>query len=115
MSDDCLFCSFVSRKITPDIVYEDDQVFAFRDINPQAPTHVLLIPKTHTRDATTVGAGDAAMLVSLFQAAHTIAKNESIAESGYRLVANVGPDSGQSVFHLHVHLLGGRMFTWPPG
>lgn len=114
MSEDCLFCKFVSREIPADIVFEDEHVLAFRDINPQAPTHVLIIPKEHTRDASTVEAGDGPMLAAITNAARTIAEQHGLS-GGYRLVANVGPDAGQSVFHLHVHMLGGRSLAWPPG
>ncbi|HEX9696667.1 MAG TPA: histidine triad nucleotide-binding protein [Actinomycetota bacterium] len=112
--DDCLFCKFVSGQIAPDIAYQDEQVLAFRDINPQAPTHVLIVPKTHTRDASTVEAADGPMLAAILNAARAIAEQDGLA-GGYRLVANVGPDAGQSVFHLHVHMLGGRSLAWPPG
>ena len=114
-NDDCLFCRFVSGEIAPDIVYQDDDVLAFRDINPQAPTHVLIVPKKHTRDASSVESADGGMLVAIMNAARIIAEAEGIAGGGYRLVANVGPDAGQTVFHLHFHLLGGRTMTWPPG
>lgn len=112
--DDCLFCRFVSGEITPDTVYDDEHVLAFRDINPQAPTHVLIIPKKHTKDVSTVEAGDGAMLAAITTAARIIADQEGLS-GGYRLVANVGADAGQSVFHLHVHMLGGRSLAWPPG
>lgn len=112
--DDCLFCKFVSGQITPDVVYQDEHVLAFRDINPQAPVHVLIVPKRHVRDASTVEESDGPMLAALAGAARTIAQAEGL-DGGYRLVANVGPDAGQTVFHLHVHLLGGRSLSWPPG
>lgn len=112
--DDCLFCKFVAGEITPDIVYQDEHVLAFRDINPHAPTHVLIVPKEHTRDASTVEPGDGPMLAAIMNAARTIAEQGGL-DGGYRLIANVGPDAGQSVFHLHVHLLGGRSLGWPPG
>lgn len=114
MSDDCLFCKFVSGEIAPDIVYQDDQVLAFRDINPQAPTHVLIVPKRHVRDASTVEPSDGPMLAAIANAARAIAQDEGLG-GGYRLVANVGPDAGQTVFHLHVHMLAGRSLAWPPG
>jgi histidine triad (HIT) family protein len=90
-------------------------VFAFRDVNPQAPTHILVIPKQHVRDVTEIDASSSALLGELIEAANELARSEGIVESGYRLVANVGPDAGQTVFHLHVHLLGGRGMAWPPG
>lgn len=113
--EDCLFCKIASREIGSDVVYEDERVLAFRDISPQAPIHVLVIPKTHTRDATTLGPGDGPLLEALFAAARLIAEADGVVSSGYRLVANVGPDAGQTVFHLHLHLLGGRPMAWPPG
>ncbi|HVL91112.1 MAG TPA: histidine triad nucleotide-binding protein [Actinomycetota bacterium] len=112
--EDCLFCKFVSGEIAPDVVYQDDLVLAFRDINPQAPTHVLIVPKQHTKDASTVEPSDGPALAAITNAARTIAAQEGL-PGGYRLVANVGPDAGQSVFHLHVHMLGGRSLAWPPG
>ena len=113
--EDCLFCKFASGEIKPDVVYEDDHVLAFRDINPQAPVHVLVVPRAHTKDVTTLAAGDGATLEAVFAAATQIARAEGIDESGYRVVANVGPNAGQTVFHLHFHLLGGRALAWPPG
>ena len=112
---DCLFCRIVAGEIPSDKVYDDATVYAFRDINPGAPTHTLIVPKRHIRDVTAPEAADGALLLALLQAANTIARQEGIAESGYRLVWNVGPDAGQSVFHLHLHLLGGRPMAWPPG
>jgi histidine triad (HIT) family protein len=90
-------------------------VIAFRDINPGAPTHALIIPRAHIRDIAAAEADDGELLRDLLRAANTVAQREGVAESGYRLVWNVGPDAGQSVFHLHLHLLGGRGMTWPPG
>jgi histidine triad (HIT) family protein len=111
----CLFCKIVAGEIQADVVHETDTVVAFRDTNPQAPTHVLLIPKEHVADLKEVGDGHGAMLADLVQAAAHLAETEGIDQSGWRLVANVGPDAGQSVFHLHFHLLGGRTMGWPPG
>ncbi len=111
----CLFCSIVTGAIPSTRVYGDESVFAFRDINPGAPTHVLIIPRTHIAGISAPEAADGAVLSALIQAATTIAAQEGVAESGYRLVWNVGPDAGQSVFHLHLHLLGGRPLAWPPG
>ncbi|MHB8512165.1 MAG: histidine triad nucleotide-binding protein [Actinomycetota bacterium] len=113
--EDCLFCKFVSGEIKPDVVYENDHVLVFKDINPQAPVHVLLIPKEHTKDVTTLSEQDGSMLVSLMDAARIVAEQEGILESGYRLIANIGPNAGQSVLHLHFHLMGGRVMTWPAG
>ncbi|MBT3046043.1 MAG: histidine triad nucleotide-binding protein [gamma proteobacterium symbiont of Ctena orbiculata] len=112
---DCLFCKFVTGEIQPDKVYEDDDLFAFRDINPQAPTHILVIPKRHIATLNELEPGDQALLGKLTLAAQKIAKDEGIDGSGYRLVLNCNSDAGQSVFHIHMHLLGGRGMSWPPG
>ena len=112
---DCLFCSIVAGGIPADVVLDRGGVLAFRDINPQAPTHILIIPKEHVRDISTLDASSGAMLAELIGAANALAVSEGIAGSGYRVVANVGPDAGQTVFHLHLHLLGGRPMAWPPG
>lgn len=113
MSADCLFCSFVSGQIQPDVVAESELALAFRDINPQAPTHVLVIPKRHVATAAELSAhaADAAAVLAL---AGKVAHVEGL-ESGYRLIANTGADAGQAVFHVHLHLLGGRKLGWPPG
>lgn len=112
---DCLFCKMISGEIQPDTVYEDDEVLAFRDINPQAPTHVLVIPKRHISTLNDLQDGDAALAGKLVLAARRIAADEGIAESGYRTVFNCNADAGQAVFHIHLHLLGGRVLEWPPG
>jgi len=112
---DCLFCKIARREIPADVVHETDRVVAFRDIRPQAPTHILLIPKDHVESAATVTDENGALLAEIVQAAAHLAKAEGIDGSGWRLVTNVGPDAGQSVFHLHFHLLGGRAMSWPPG
>jgi histidine triad (HIT) family protein len=112
---DCLFCKILAGEIPADVVLDRDNVLAFRDVNPQAPTHILLIPKTHVRDVTELDASSGPLLAELIEAANELAGSEGIAASGYRVVANVGPDAGQTVFHLHVHLLGGRPMAWPPG
>jgi len=111
---DCLFCRIVSGEIPAKKVYEDEQVYAFEDINPQAPTHVLVVPKKHIRGLKEAESGDAAIIGTCHLAAANIARERSI-EEGYRTVLNVGPKAGQSVFHLHVHLIGGRHLHWPPG
>ena len=111
---DCLFCRIVNGEIPAKKVYEDQHVFAFDDINPQAPTHVLLIPKKHVRGLKEAQAEDAELIGRLHLAAAEIARQRGI-EDGYRTVLNVGPKSGQSVFHMHVHLVGGRDLKWPPG
>lgn len=115
MNGDCLFCKIASGEIPADVVLDREDVLAFRDVNPQAPTHILLIPKTHVRDVSALDASYGPMLAELIGAANELARSEGIAESGYRVVANVGPDAGQTVFHLHVHVLGGRPMAWPPG
>lgn len=111
---DCLFCKIVAGEIPSDRVYEDDEVIAFRDINPRAPTHVLVIPRRHIPDARALGQADGPILARTFEVARQLA-DEAGLRDGYRIVTNVGPDAGQTVFHLHFHLLGGRSMTWPPG
>ena len=111
----CLFCRIAAREIPADIVRESDRLVAFRDTNPQASTHILLIPKEHVRSIAEIEEGHGDMLADVAQAAAQLAQAEGIAESGWRLVTNVGPEAGQSVFHLHFHLLGGRPMAWPPG
>ena len=113
MSSDCLFCRIIRREIPATIVREDEHTLAFRDIDPKAPTHVLVIPKTHV--ASLNEATDAAMLGRLLLAAAEIAKSEGIETSGYRTVINTGAEAGQTVHHVHLHLLGGRHLKWPPG
>ena len=114
MSDNCLFCKIVAGKVRSTKVYEDDKVYVFEDINPKAPTHVLIIPKRHITDLKEATAEDAELIGYCQLIAAKIGRERGI-EDGYRTVYNVGPKSGQSVFHLHLHLLGGRNFTWPPG
>ena len=115
MSTSCLFCRIVAGEEPADVLHESDTVVAFRDLRPQAPTHVLLIPKEHVEDLTEIDDQHGAVLVDIVKAAAHLAETEGIDESGWRLVANVGPDAGQSVLHLHFHLLGGRRMAWPPG
>ena len=115
MSDDCLFCKIAAGEIPADPVYQDDGVFAFNDINPQAPTHVLIIPKTHIATLNDANPEDAAVLGRLLLVAADIAQNKGFAEPGYRVVMNCNGDAGQTVFHVHLHLLGGRQLGWPPG
>ena len=112
---DCLFCKIVAGEIPSERVYEDEQCIAFRDINPQAPTHLLLIPRTHIARLDEAGGAEAALLGHLFSRVGVIARQEGFAESGFRTVVNSGAGAGQEVFHLHIHLLAGRSFTWPPG
>lgn len=113
--ENCLFCDIVSGQISTKKVYEDEQVIAFKDINPQAPVHVLIIPKIHLSGLKALGQGHEALLARIHQAALKIARDKSIYDCGFRLVANSGPDAGQAVGHLHYHLLGGRKLGWPPG
>ena len=115
MSDDCLFCRIVAGAIPSTRVYEDDLVIAIRDIAARAPTHILLLPREHIASALDLTDADAPVVGRIFAAAADIARSEGIAEAGYRLVSNVGRWGGQTVDHLHVHLMGGRAFEWPPG
>ncbi len=114
MSDD-LFLKIIEREIPADIVYEDEEVLAFRDIQPQAPVHILVIPKRHIATLNHLEDGDQLLIGKLVLAARSIAKQEGLAEDGYRLVFNCNEHGGQSVYHIHLHLLGGRALTWPPG
>jgi histidine triad (HIT) family protein len=113
MADDCLFCRIVRGEIPAKLVFENEHCVAFRDINPQAPVHVLVIPRDHV--ASLNDATDAALVGRLSLAAAEIARAEGIADAGYRTVVNTNADAGQMVFHLHLHLLGGRHMAWPPG
>jgi histidine triad (HIT) family protein len=112
---DCLFCKIIDRKIPASIVYEDDRVLAFNDINPQAPTHVLVIPKRHIATLNDLEPEDDPIAGELVRRAALIAKERGISAGGFRTVFNTGAGSGQTVFHIHLHLLGGRTMTWPPG
>lgn len=114
-SPDCLFCKIVNGDIPADIVYQSDEVVAFRDISPQAPTHVLIIPRRHVATINDLEPGDETTVGNLFLAAKEIASQEGIAEPGYRVAMNCNEAAGQTVFHLHLHLLGGRQLGWPPG
>ena len=111
----CLFCRIGRGEVPAEIVHEDDLVMAFRDINPKAPTHILLIPRQHVTSAADLTQEDGPMLGRLFATAAQLARDAGIAERGFRLVTNSGPAAGQSVDHLHFHLLGGRSMSWPPG
>ena len=114
--ENCLFCQIANGQIPSDIVYQDDDVVAFRDINPQAPQHILLIPHDHLASSMSeLSSKDGALLAKIFAIASQLARENHIDQSGYRFVTNVGPDAGQSVLHLHFHLLGGRPLGWPPG
>ena len=112
---ECIFCKMVAGEIKPDVVYEDDDVLAFRDINPVMPHHLLVIPKKHIATLNDVTADDAELVGKLYVAAATIASDLGFAERGYRTVVNCNKDGGQLVFHVHLHLLGGRAMGWPPG
>ena len=113
MSDGCLFCRIVRREIPAKIVAEDEHALAFRDVNPQAPVHVLVIPKVHVASLNDIG--DFALVARLLEMATRVAEQEGIAQKGYRVVANTNADGGQTVLHLHLHLMGGRHMDWPPG
>ncbi len=112
---DCLFCRIKDGEIPCDKVYEDDDVFAFRDINPQAPVHILIIPKQHVATLNDLEDADPAIAGRLLLASRQIAADQGIDDDGYRLVVNCNENGGQDVFHVHLHLLGGRRLTWPPG
>ncbi|MGI9272300.1 MAG: histidine triad nucleotide-binding protein [Woeseiaceae bacterium] len=114
-TDDCLFCKILAGDIPADIVFESDDAIAFRDVNPQAPTHVLIIPRKHIATINDLDASDATLVGQLYLAAKQIAQDEGIAEDGYRVVMNCNEAAGQTVFHMHLHLLGGRQMGWPPG
>ena len=112
---DCLFCKMVAGEIQPDTVFEDDDVLAFRDLNPHAPLHVLVIPKMHIATTNDLTPDTAGVVGKLYLAAKQIAADEGVAEPGYRMVMNCNAGAGQSVYHIHLHLLGGRPLGWPPG
>jgi len=111
----CLFCDIAAGTIPSKKVYEDEALFAFHDISPKAPIHILVIPKRHVTAITDVAMGDDALVGSMVRRATDLAKAQGLAERGFRLVFNCGPDAGYSVFHIHLHLLGGRVLGWPPG
>lgn len=115
MPDSCLFCRIVHGELPSQEVLVTERTYAFRDLNPAAPTHVLVIPKDHIENADTVRPEHAEILAEMITAAQRIARDEGIADGGYRLVFNVGDDTGNSVPHLHLHVLGGRQMDWPPG
>lgn len=112
---DCLFCRIINREIPGAIVYEDTQVLAFNDVNPQAPTHVLVVPKRHIASLNDLSPEDDQIVGELLRRAAAIAKTRGIGAGGFRTVFNTNRDAGQTVFHIHLHLLGGRMMSWPPG
>ena len=112
---DCLFCKIVAGQIPATIVFQDDHVVAFKDVTPRAPTHVLIVPRRHIASLNDLAAGDDALVGEMVRAAAAIAKEQGLADRGYRTVFNCNADAGQTVFHIHLHLLGGRTMAWPPG
>jgi histidine triad (HIT) family protein len=114
VTTDCLFCKIVAGEIPATVVHETPTTLAFRDINPQAPTHVVVVPRAHHADAAALATADPALAGELLRAATAVAEQEGV-ESGYRLVFNTGAGAGQTVLHAHCHVLGGRVLTWPPG
>lgn len=112
---DCIFCKIAAGEIPADKLFEDDQVVAFRDLSPQAPTHVLVIPRKHIATLNDLEADDAPLMGHMYRVAAGLAKELGFAQDGYRCVMNCNADGGQTVFHIHLHLLGGRAMTWPPG
>ena len=112
---DCLFCRMVNGELKPDVIYEDEDILAFRDINPQAPIHILVIPKTHIATLNDLEAEHADLIGNLFLTAKKIAKEGGFSESGYRTLINCNRQAGQTVFHVHLHILAGRSMHWPPG
>jgi histidine triad (HIT) family protein len=112
---DCLFCGIVEGKVKANLVYQDDSIVAFKDIAPRAPVHILIITRKHLVSVSDIAETDRALIGQIFQVAAGLAREQGVADSGYRVVVNAGADAGQSVFHLHFHLLGGRQMTWPPG
>jgi histidine triad (HIT) family protein len=111
----CIFCQIAARNLPAEIIYQDEQITAFRDIHPKAPVHILIIPNHHIPSMNEIRPEDEAIIARMFTLIPRLAEQEGIKESGYRLVVNTGPHGGQTVFHLHVHLLGKRPLTWPPG
>ncbi len=112
---DCLFCKIINKEINSDILFEDDDVLAFKDINPQAPIHFLIVPKKHISTINDLQQEDEALTGKIILTAQSLVKQENIDENGYRLVFNCNSDGGQEVYHIHLHLLGGRRMQWPPG
>lgn len=115
MSSDCLFCGIVAGEVPANLVAEGDEWVAFRDIDPRAPTHVLVVPRRHLATLDDLGEQDGPLIGDMVRAAAEIARAEGLVEAGYRVVFNCGAGAGQSVYHIHLHLLGGRTFSWPPG
>lgn len=115
MEPECIFCRIATKKMSAQLVYEDSTLVAFRDVNPQAPVHILLVPKKHIATISESNEVDSPLFGQLVWAAKQLAEKEGISKDGFRLVMNQGMNGGQTVFHLHLHLLGGRSFSWPPG
>ena len=115
MADECLFCKIAAKEIPSEEVYADEELYAFRDINPAAPKHILINPRKHIAKITDAESGDAALLGRMLLKANEIAASEGLAEKGFRYVINCGERGGQLVFHIHLHILGGRGLSWPPG
>jgi histidine triad (HIT) family protein len=115
MDPNCLFCKIIEKKIPAKIVHEDDYSIAFEDISPKAPVHTLIVPKKHISDIHSITISDRELIGHLFIVARTIASHKKLELNGYRMVINNGKDAGQAVFHIHLHLLAGRPFAWPPG
>ncbi|GBD03634.1 Purine nucleoside phosphoramidase [bacterium HR19] len=115
MSRDCVFCKIVKGEISSRKVYEDEDILAFYDINPQAPVHILVIPKKHIENILGISEGDKDLVFKLIKTCNNIAHQVGIAEKGFRLVVNTNPEGGQTVYHLHFHIIGGRQMRWPPG
>ena len=111
----CLFCGIINGEVKGNIVYQDSSVVAFKDINPKAPVHILVVPRRHIATLLDLNPEDGELVGEVFAAASRIARDQGIAEDGFRVVANCGPGAGQSVYHIHFHLLGGRALKWPPG
>lgn len=115
MNHDCIFCKIINKEIPAEIVFEDDAVIAFQDIDPQAHIHLIVIPKKHIETLNDLREEDASLLGKIFNVIRDLAQDSGVSDNGYRVVANCNKDAGQEVFHVHFHLLGGRKFTWPPG
>lgn len=114
-ADGCIFCKIIKKDIPSEIVFEDNEVLAFKDLRPQAPVHILIIPKYHIEKVSDLNEKNVDLVGNLILTAKNIAREKGIEESGYRIIINCNKDAGQEVFHLHAHLLGGRKFSWPPG
>ena len=114
-AEGCLFCKIIARELSADLVHEDERAVAFRDINPQAPVHILVVPRKHVVSLAELADGDKELAGHLLSVARKLASDEQLHKSGYRVVLNTGANAGQTVQHLHAHLLGGRAFRWPPG